>query len=121
MIGHVAVEVRREGVDAEVAFWGLLGYAPVAAPGTLGEHSTWVARGDFQIHLMHDDAPVAPSRGHVAILVGDAFDETSAALRRAGFEVEPREEHWGAARAFTRSPGGHRVELMAGLPPRAGR
>ena len=116
MIGHVSVELRREDVEAEVAFWGLLGYAPVEAPGTLGKHSTWVAQGDFQIHLMHEDAPVVPPRGHVAILVGETYEATGARLREAGFAFEPREEHWGAERAFTRSPAGHRVELMAGLP-----
>jgi hypothetical protein len=37
-------------------------------------------------------------------------------LRAGGHEVEPRAEHWGAPRAFTRAPGGHRVELMAAPP-----
>jgi hypothetical protein len=37
-------------------------------------------------------------------------------LEAAGFPVEPRPRHWGAARAFVRSPGGHRVEIMAAPP-----
>jgi len=116
VIGHVALEVRRADVGAELAFWALLGYGRVPAPGTLGERSTWVARGDAQVHLLHAEDPVAPPHGHLAILADDAYDETCAALRRAGFEVDPRAEHWGAPRAFTRSPGGHRVEVMAALP-----
>jgi catechol 2,3-dioxygenase-like lactoylglutathione lyase family enzyme len=55
-------------------------------------------------------------RGHVAILADD-YDATVARLRDAGFDVEPDEEFWGAARAFVRTPAGHRVEVMAGPPP----
>jgi catechol 2,3-dioxygenase-like lactoylglutathione lyase family enzyme len=42
---------------------------------------------------------------------------TLEALRRAGFEPEPRREHWGAPRCFVRDPAGHRVEIMAAPPP----
>jgi catechol 2,3-dioxygenase-like lactoylglutathione lyase family enzyme len=56
-------------------------------------------------------------KGHVAV-VAPAFDETVAALRAAGFDPEPRTPHWGAARAYVRTPAGHRVELMAAPPPR---
>jgi hypothetical protein len=38
------------------------------------------------------------------------------ALTAAGFPVDRRTAHWGAPRAFTRSPGGHRVEVMAAPP-----
>jgi hypothetical protein len=51
------------------------------------------------------------------VLVAD-YDSTLAALRGAGFDPEPRKEHWGAARSFVRNPAGHRVELMAGSPAR---
>jgi catechol 2,3-dioxygenase-like lactoylglutathione lyase family enzyme len=59
-----------------------------------------------------------PPEGHVAV-VCEAYESTLAALRAAGFDVEPRAEHWGAARAYVRSPGGHRVEVMAAPPPGA--
>ena len=40
------------------------------------------------------------------------------ALSAAGFTPEPRTPHWGAPRAYVRSPGGHLVELMAAPPTR---
>jgi catechol 2,3-dioxygenase-like lactoylglutathione lyase family enzyme len=113
---HVALETRADDVDAEVAFWALLGFARVAPPGALGDGRTaWVQAGATQIHLLLTDDPVAPPEGHAAVVVDD-FAATAAALSQAGFAVEPRTPHWGAARAFVRSPGGHRVELMAAPP-----
>ncbi len=120
---HVSLETRPGDVEAEVGFWALLGFARVEPPGTLGDKATWVQRGPAQIHLLHADDPVVPPQGHVAVVApdGDAgFDATVAALEAAGFAVEPRERHWGAARSFVRSPGGHRVEVMAAPPPGAG-
>jgi hypothetical protein len=46
-----------------------------------------------------------------------AHAETLARLAAAGHPPEPRTAHWGAPRAFVRSPGGHRVEVMAAPPP----
>jgi hypothetical protein len=46
--------------------------------------------------------------------VVDDFERTFEALRP--FSPERRAEHWGAARAFVRSPAGHRVEFMAAPP-----
>jgi catechol 2,3-dioxygenase-like lactoylglutathione lyase family enzyme len=112
---HVALETRPADADAEVAFWALLGFDRVEPPGTLAERSTWVQSGAAQIHLLHADEPVVPPETHVAV-VCEAFEETVQELERAGFAVEPRTPHWGAARAFTRSPGGHRVEVMAAPP-----
>jgi catechol 2,3-dioxygenase-like lactoylglutathione lyase family enzyme len=112
---HVALEVQEEAVPREVEFWGLLGFTPVEPPAALAARTTWVGRGATQIHLLHSDAPVAPPEGHAAVVVDD-FDATTAALRAAGFDAHPRTPHWGAARTFTRSPAGHRVELMAAPP-----
>ena len=112
---HVSLETRPGDVEAEVAFWALLGFAQVQPPGTLGERSTWVQSGPTQIHLLHAGEPVVPPEAHVAV-VCTAFDATMEALTAAGFPVDPRSAHWGAARAFTRSPGGHRVEVMAAPP-----
>ncbi|HET6509417.1 MAG TPA: VOC family protein [Baekduia sp.] len=114
---HVSLETRRDAVEAEVAFWALLGFSVVEPPSSLRDRATWVQAPDgvSQIHLLHAPDPVAPPRGHVAI-VAPALEETAAALRDAGFAVEPRTPHWGAARAYVRSPGGHRVELMAFAP-----
>ncbi len=113
---HVSLEVAEADADAEEAFWALLGFAPLAVPEGLGDRARWVGRDGTQIHLLLTDAPVAPPQGHAAVVVAD-FTAAEAALRDGGFPVDPRSEHWGAARAFTRSPAGHRVELMAAPPP----
>lgn len=114
---HVSLEVPPAGADAEEAFWGLLGFGALRVPGVLAERARWVGPGDgTQVHLLLTDGPVVPAQGHAAVVVAD-FDAAAAALRDAGFEVQARTEHWGAARAFTRSPAGHRVELMAAPPP----
>lgn len=112
---HVALEIRRDDVPAAVAFWGLLGFDPVPAPGALADRTTWVGREGSQIHLMHREEPVVPPSGHPAVVLAD-YEAACARLREAGFEVAPREEHWGAPRAFVASPGGHRVEVMAAPP-----
>jgi catechol 2,3-dioxygenase-like lactoylglutathione lyase family enzyme len=115
MIQHVALELRREDVDACLHFWWLLGFERVAPPPALAERSVWVEAGATQVHLLFTDEPVAPPEGHVAVVVGD-FDATCANLDRAGFEPEQRTQHWGSPRAFVRSPSGHRVEFMAFAP-----
>ena len=113
----MALETRRDDVEAEVRFWALLGFAEVAPPPALAARSTWVQSGSpaTQIHLMHVEDPMAPPQGHVAVVCA-AYEAVQAALQAAGFEVSERTQHWGAARCFTRSPGGHRVEVMAAPP-----
>ncbi|WP_372787744.1 VOC family protein [Paraconexibacter sp.] len=119
MIQHVGLEIRAEKADAEVAFWGLLGFAEVAPPEpSLGERSRWVEdAAGFQIHLLWSDSPAVPDTGHVAVVAGWRFDEIVAALRAAGHEAAPRQEYWGSPRTQVVSPAGHRVEVMA-TPPR---
>jgi catechol 2,3-dioxygenase-like lactoylglutathione lyase family enzyme len=115
VIQHVALEVREADADAEVAFWALLGFTEVAPPAELARRSRWVAREGTQVHLLWVDEPVVPPAGHVAVVCPD-HDATLDRLRTAGLAPEPRTEHWGAARAFVRSPAGHRVEVMAAPP-----
>ncbi len=115
MLQHVALEVREADADAEAAFWALLGFAEVTPPPGLAGTSRWVQRAGTQVHLLLTDDPVAPPRGHLAVLPDD-YDATVTRLRDAGFDVEPREQHWGAPRAYVRGPGGHLVELMAQRP-----
>lgn len=112
---HVALEVRPGDAEAEVAFWGLLGFAEVPAPPTLATRARWVQRGATQVHLLYAEAPVIPPQGHVAV-VAEAFAEVCARLAAAGRIPELRAEHWGAPRALVSSPAGHRVELMAAPP-----
>ena len=115
MIHHVALETRDDDLGACVAFFALLGFARVDPPPSLRARATWLERDGRQIHLMRADDPVVAPRGHVAV-VADDYDATIARLRDAGHEVEPREEHWGAPRAFVRDPAGHVVEVMAFAP-----
>ncbi len=118
MIQHVALEVSEDATDAEVAFWGLLGFAEVAPPGALRARSRWVERAGTQIHLLLAADAVAPPSGHVAVVAGD-YAATLERLVDAGFAPDAREEHWGAPRCFVRSPAGHRVEVMARAPSAA--
>jgi catechol 2,3-dioxygenase-like lactoylglutathione lyase family enzyme len=116
VLQHVALETARADGPAAVAFWQLLGFESVEPPPTLRDRADWLQGGPTQIHLLWSDRPVAPPEGHAAVVVDD-YDEALARLREAGYEPEPRTQHWGAPRAFVRAPGGHRVELMAAPPP----
>lgn len=115
MIQHAALELHEAEGEAEVAFWALLGFAEVRPPGELGARARWVEREGTQVHLLWADDPVVPPAGHVAVVCRE-YEETLARLRDAGFVPDPRTEHWGAPRCFLRSPGGHRVEVMAAPP-----
>jgi catechol 2,3-dioxygenase-like lactoylglutathione lyase family enzyme len=116
-IHHVALATRPDDVEAEVAFWALLGFSVVEPPASLRDRATWVQAPDAtQIHLLHADEATAAPRGHIAI-VAPAFDATLTRLDAAGHTPEPRTPHWGAPRAYVHSPSGHLVELMAAPPP----
>lgn len=115
MLHHVGIEVVPAEIQRTVELWQLLGFEPVEPPELL-RGFTWLERDGTQIHLMPAESPIVPSRGHTAVVVAD-FDRTFTALEERGFTVERRREHWGAPRAFTQTPDGHRIELMA-APPR---
>jgi catechol 2,3-dioxygenase-like lactoylglutathione lyase family enzyme len=114
VIHHIALPTVDADVSAEVAFWALLGFTPVDPPESLRDRATWVqAPGGTQIHLMYTSEPA--HAGHVAV-VAPEFSTTITSLEASGFSPEPRTPHWGAPRAYVRSPGGHLVELMAASP-----
>jgi catechol 2,3-dioxygenase-like lactoylglutathione lyase family enzyme len=117
MLQHVTIELKADQVEACVGFYALLGFTRVEPPESLAGRATWVERRGTQVHLMPVDEPVVPPSGHHALLVDD-YGATLSALRNAGFEPQPRKEHWGSPRSFVRNPAGHRVELMAGSPAR---
>ena len=115
MIQHVALEIRREDVDACVAFWGLLGFAPMTPPPLLRDRFTWVARERTQIHLVPVDDPVRAREGHVAVVAED-YERALRALEDAGFEPRPGSNAWDAPRSFVRDPAGHLIEVMSAPP-----
>ena len=115
MIQHVALEVREADAEADVRVWELLGFAEVEPPASLRGRARWLQRGPTQVHLLFGEEPVAPPGGHVAV-VADDYEGTLARLREAGLDPEPRSAHWGAPRAYVRTPAGHRVEVMERPP-----
>ncbi len=114
-VQHVTLELRREDVEACVAFYALLGFTRVDPPESLADRAAWLQAGATQIHLMWVDEPVVAPRGHVAVVAAE-YDAVVGALRSAGFEVEPRTEHWGVPRSYVHDPAGHLVEVMAAPP-----
>lgn len=118
MVHHVGLEVDAARLDACVAFWTLLGWSEVPVPDGIGDRGRWMQRGAQQVHLLIVDEPVAPVAGHLALVDAD-LDTTVERLAGAGHEVLERTRYWGARRVFTRSPGGHRVELMSAPPAAA--
>jgi hypothetical protein len=114
VLHHVGIEVAPADIEAAAGFFELIGFVRVEPPTALQKY-TWLERERTQVHLMPEDDPTVPSPGHLAV-VAPYFDATVARLRDAGFEVEPKGEHWGQPRALAIAPGGHRVELMAAPP-----
>lgn len=115
MIQHVSVETRREDAEACLAFLELLGFHRVEPPEGLRGRTAWVQRGTQQVHLLLQDDPQVPPRGHFAVVEAD-LEATLDRLRAAGFEAEERSPYWGSPRYYVRDPAGHLVELMA-FPP----
>ena len=115
MLHHVGIEIRAADLDRAVEFFTLLGFARVEPPAALRDGFTWLERDGTQVHLMHEEHPSVPSRGHLAVETAD-FGATVERLHQYGFETRPGREHWGAPRAQAIAPGGHRVELMAAPP-----
>lgn len=115
MIHHVAVDVPAGELDAEVAFWALLGFDEVEPPDALRGTWRWVQRAGGQIHLRGVHASAPAGDWHVAVVVPD-HAAAVARLEAAGFTYEPGSEHWGAPRGKTTAPGGATVELMAAPP-----
>jgi hypothetical protein len=116
MLHHVTLEIVPVDAGRAVEFWALLGFSPVDPPADLAAEYTWLEREGTQIHLMHTEEPTVPPSGHAAVVVPD-FERTVERLEESGFQVSPKRERWGSARAEAIAPGGHRVELMASPPP----
>jgi catechol 2,3-dioxygenase-like lactoylglutathione lyase family enzyme len=118
MLQHVGIEIAPTDVDRAVEFFALLGFARVEPPPALADGFTWVEREGTQIHLMHEEHPTVPERGHLAVVVPD-LEAALVRLREHGYQTRSGRAHWGAARAHAVAPGGHAVELMAAPPTSA--
>ena len=104
VIHHVGVEVEPGDIERSIVFWELLGFQRRSAARRRSPAFTWLERGGTQIHLLPTEGPIVPLQGHVAVVAPD-FDAAYAAIEGAGFEIERRGEHWGAARAKATAPG----------------
>jgi catechol 2,3-dioxygenase-like lactoylglutathione lyase family enzyme len=121
MIHHITRETPPERLAACARFYTILGFEEVPAPPGIAGRAVWLERSSAdlatQVHLMPTDGATTSS-GHFGVICRD-YDDTLAELRRAGFEPEPRTEHWGSPRSYVRDPAGHLVEVMAWPPPQA--
>jgi len=117
MIHHVGLEVPAILMDDCIAFWGLLGFHEVPAPGELAaEGFRWIEKDDQQIHLLPAPGGTSISRfSHIALVDPD-LQATVDRLTAAGHAVTEGRQHWSKRRVATRSPAGHRVELMIAAP-----
>lgn len=115
MLQHAGIEIAPAEVDRAVLLLELLGFHRVDPPPALRDGYSWVERDGTQVHLMHDDTPTVPPRGHLAVHVPD-FDAALQRLREHGFAPEPHREHWDARRSVVTLEGGQRIELMAAPP-----
>jgi catechol 2,3-dioxygenase-like lactoylglutathione lyase family enzyme len=115
MLHHVGIEIAPTDVERAVEFFSLLGFEEVEPPPALPDGFTWLERDSTQVHLMHEQHPAVPERGHIAVVAPD-LDATVERLHEHGFETRPGRPHWGAPRVHAVAPGGHRVELMAAAP-----
>jgi catechol 2,3-dioxygenase-like lactoylglutathione lyase family enzyme len=111
MIQHVTRLIQPARLRECVEFYGLLGFREVDPPAGIAGRAVWLERAQTQIHLMFSD-DAKPEQGHVGVVI-ERYEATLAALRRGGYYVEPRREHWGSPRAYVRDPAGHLVEVMA--------
>jgi hypothetical protein len=115
MLHHVTLEIAPVELGRAGEFWALLGFAKVEPPEDLADRFSWFEHDGTQVHLMHVEESETTPHGHTAVVVPD-FGETIERLEESGFEVAPKRERWGSARAEAIAPGGHRIELMASPP-----
>jgi catechol 2,3-dioxygenase-like lactoylglutathione lyase family enzyme len=119
VIQHVTRQILRSQLADCLRFYGLLGYEQIDVPPGIEGRAAWLAqpgasRSQPDLHLQFAETH-APEPGHVAFVV-TPYEETLASLRAAGFEIDPRREHWGSPRSYVRDPASNLVELMARAP-----
>ena len=105
---HAAFTVT--DLDAAIAFYALLGFAPIERPD-FGFPGAWLEAGQAQVHLLESaDQPPSPGT-HVALKVDD-LDAIVGTLEGAGLRVGRLPHVQGAGRqAFVSDPSGNQIEL----------
>jgi catechol 2,3-dioxygenase-like lactoylglutathione lyase family enzyme len=105
---HAAFTVT--DMDAAVAFYALLGFAPIERPD-FGFPGAWLEAGQAQVHLLESaDQPPSPGT-HVALKVDD-LDAVVADLEAKGVRASRLPHVPGAGRqAFVSDPSGNQIEL----------
>src|SRR3954462_9851088 len=103
---HAAFAVT--DMDAAVAFYALLGFAPIDRPD-FGFPGAWLQAGEAQVHLL-ESPDMPPSDGtHVALKVND-LESTVSTLEAAGLKVGRLGHVQGAGRqAFVRDPSSNQI------------
>lgn len=114
MLQHVTREIPPSELENCISFYGMLGFDQVEVPEGLRGRAVWLQRSFTQIHLM-PKPDARPEQGHLAVVVDD-HPAVTERLRSAGYEVDPRREHWGSPRSYVRDPAGNLVEVMAWAP-----
>ena len=115
MIDHVNFQMPERVARDCVGFYELLGFTNVYPPESLKNRAIWLASGSTMIHLQFADEVGASGPGHVALVV-PKYESVLGMLTTAGVDFEPRTEHWGSPRCYTRDPAGNRLELMEFSP-----
>lgn len=111
-VHHVNLVVPAGLVDDTAGFWvAVFGATPVERHGRSPRPGAWLKAGDAEIHLSERD--VGPhSDAHVCFVVDD-FESARASALELGAEWDEIAPPAGfTRRAFTRDPGGNRVEIF---------
>ncbi len=109
---HVNLALHPDRIDDEIAFLtDGLGLVHVDAPQF--PTARWYAFPDgTEVHLSRTEDSVRSAPGHVALVLGDAFDDVCARLDALGFDRRAV-DGLGFAVALVTDPGGHLWELRA--------
>lgn len=110
-VQHIALDV--DDLDAALAFYcDGLGLTLADRPKVLGDNGAWLEVGDgHQIHLVANEAFVAPTTSqHIAFGVTDC-DAAVAELRGKGIEVSDPFDIGAGRQAFLNDPAGNLLEL----------
>jgi hypothetical protein len=85
-IHHVNLGILPGGEDAEAEFLSCVGYRRVPSPPEIPMAKWFEAPDGSQIHLTEDTDHRPPAMAHVAVVLGEAFDDVVERLKAQGVE-----------------------------------